>query len=154
MKYDDASWHYGGDFPSDLPNDAGYTHIAMFLAWAVLNGLGSDYQSISCDTDLARLRSRIAHPVGWFAAVSDGKFTDQDLNTEGNAFARTYYGGSDGLNTRTGGFVDDYTRCLPNLPSLYHVPADWENYDRIAPIFSRRLRTWRWRRKLMQMIRR
>jgi hypothetical protein len=33
MKYDDASWHYGGDFPADLPREAGSTHIAMFLAW-------------------------------------------------------------------------------------------------------------------------
>ena len=23
MKYDDASWHYGGDFPADLPQEAG-----------------------------------------------------------------------------------------------------------------------------------
>jgi hypothetical protein len=38
MKYDDASWHYGGDFPTDLPRKAGSTHIALFLACAVLNG--------------------------------------------------------------------------------------------------------------------
>ncbi|RML48695.1 DUF7832 domain-containing protein [Pseudomonas avellanae] len=32
MKYDDASWHYNGNFPSDLPDTAGATHIGMFLA--------------------------------------------------------------------------------------------------------------------------
>ncbi|WP_262497415.1 DUF7832 domain-containing protein [Pedobacter caeni] len=28
-KYDDASWHYGGDFPKDLPQINGATHIGM-----------------------------------------------------------------------------------------------------------------------------
>ena len=41
-KYDDASWHYGGDFPKDLPIEAGGTHIGMFFAWAVSSGLGGD----------------------------------------------------------------------------------------------------------------
>ena len=31
MKYDDASWHYGGDFPADLPQAAGATHIVMVI---------------------------------------------------------------------------------------------------------------------------
>lgn len=39
MKYDDASWHVGGDFPKELPPEAGATHIGMFAAWCMLNGL-------------------------------------------------------------------------------------------------------------------
>ncbi|WP_163023784.1 hypothetical protein [Pseudomonas viridiflava] len=27
MKYDDASWHYTGDFPADQPKEQGGTHI-------------------------------------------------------------------------------------------------------------------------------
>jgi hypothetical protein len=42
VKYDDASWHYGGDFPKGLPQKAGATHIGMFLAWMILNGLSSE----------------------------------------------------------------------------------------------------------------
>ena len=42
MKYDDASWHWGGDFPKDLLNEAGATHIAMFLVWCILNELGGE----------------------------------------------------------------------------------------------------------------
>ncbi len=33
IKYDGVSCHYEGDFPTDLPNDAGATHIGIFLAW-------------------------------------------------------------------------------------------------------------------------
>ena len=31
-KYDDASWHYEGDYPEDLPTANAATHIGMFLA--------------------------------------------------------------------------------------------------------------------------
>jgi hypothetical protein len=36
-KYDDASWHYGGDYPEDLPNENVATHIGMFLQWCIEN---------------------------------------------------------------------------------------------------------------------
>jgi hypothetical protein len=36
MKYDDASWHFGGEFPKDLPEEAAATHTGMFVAWAFL----------------------------------------------------------------------------------------------------------------------
>lgn len=32
VKYDYASWHYGGDFPEGLPETAGGTHMGMYLA--------------------------------------------------------------------------------------------------------------------------
>jgi len=40
-KYDDASWHYGGEYPAGLPNEAAGTHIGMFFAWCMLNGCAS-----------------------------------------------------------------------------------------------------------------
>ena len=43
-KYDDASWHYGGDFPDDLPEENGATHIGMFLNWCIDNDLISEFQ--------------------------------------------------------------------------------------------------------------
>ena len=151
MKYDDASWHYDGDFPSDLSTIAGSTHIAMFLAWAMLNGLASEYQAAECAEELARLKARNIGPVEWFAAACDGKFTDEDLNDEGNAFAKTYYGDGTGLNTKADGYIEDYGRCFQPLPSLYHVPADWGSYDRIAQVLSRRLKAWRGRVRLARL---
>jgi len=38
-KYDDASWHYGGNYPVGLPTKNGATHIGMFLAWCIENDL-------------------------------------------------------------------------------------------------------------------
>ncbi len=41
-KYDDASWHYGGDFPKELPEKNSATHTGMFLNWCIHKGLISD----------------------------------------------------------------------------------------------------------------
>jgi hypothetical protein len=38
MKYDDASWHHGGDFPAGQPQEHGGTHIALFLRWCFVKG--------------------------------------------------------------------------------------------------------------------
>jgi len=38
---DQAEWHYAGDFPRELPREAGGTHIGMYLAWVLQRDLGS-----------------------------------------------------------------------------------------------------------------
>ena len=43
MKYDDASWHYDGNFPADLPDEAGATHIGMFLCWIIMRRMEGDF---------------------------------------------------------------------------------------------------------------
>lgn len=58
MSYDRADWHYGGDFPSDLPDEAGSTHIGMFIAWAIMQDLaGPDLLDHSSDA-MAQVRNR------------------------------------------------------------------------------------------------
>jgi hypothetical protein len=136
MKYDDASWHHGGDFPSDLPREAGSTHIAMFLAWAVLNGLGSDYHKVDSIEQLAKLRAREVTPSEWFRRTCDEKFTDEDLSEEGHSVAVSYYDGG-------GSYLQDYCDAFPNTKSLYHVDDSWASFDTLAPVIAARLRAWR-----------
>lgn len=107
MKYDDASWHYGGDFSNDLPQEAGATHIGMFVIWAWLNGLGGPLHVDECPEDVAAAREREQTPGALFRQFCDWKFTDEDLNDEGNAFAAEYYGSSEGLNAAPGGYLSD-----------------------------------------------
>jgi hypothetical protein len=38
---DRADWHYGGDYPPDLPSENGGTHIDIYLAWIIHRRLGS-----------------------------------------------------------------------------------------------------------------
>jgi hypothetical protein len=138
MKYDDASWHSGGNFPADLPSEAGATHTGIFLAWALLSGLAGELHETELPEDLEQLRRREITPGSFFLAVCDGKFTDEDLSSEGNAFANHYF------DLENGQYLADYDEVLSGgLPSQYHVPDSWEAFDRIRPVLDERLSSWR-----------
>lgn len=137
MKYDDASWHYGGDFPKDLPDEAGATHSGMFLAWALLSGLAGPIHLNDFPDDLRKLRARQVTPGRFFLDTCDGKFTDEDLDDRGNAFARDYF------DLQKGTYLRDYTKVLGgSVPTLYHVKDTWDNFDRVKPVLDRRFSEW------------
>jgi len=84
------------------------------------------------------LKSRAITPGAFFLKFCDGKFTDEDLSEEGNAFAGEYF------KFEGDGFLSDYTNALPNdLPSLYHAPDSWEIFEMLKPVFDARLKSWR-----------
>ena len=138
MKYDDASWHYGGEFPDDLPDEAGGTHTGMFMAWALLSGLAGESHADDSPDAIPTLASRTMTPGQFFLEWCDGKFTDEDVNDEGNAFVRDYF------DFEKGQYLSDYESTLAvGLPGVYHVPDTWENFDRLKPVLDRRLAEWR-----------
>jgi hypothetical protein len=138
MKYDDASWHYGGKFPKDLPESAGATHTGMFVAWALLSGLAGDIHLVDSPDEIPMLQSRRITPGAFFSSSCDGKFTDEDLNAEGNGFAMSYF------DLQKGQYMKDYAKTLgKRLPSLYHVPDSWDSYSKLAPVLDRRIAEWR-----------
>jgi hypothetical protein len=138
MKYDDASWHVGGNFPSDLPLEAGATHIGMFAAWCMLNGLAGELHLEELDDDLQRLRLRQITPGAWFIAACDSKFVDEDLNEQGQGFAGHYYD-----DAEPNYFSDLANAIGDRLPSLYHLPDTWDSYDQLAPMFAFRFEAWK-----------
>ena len=138
MKYDDATWHSGDEFPADLPAEAAATHAGIFLAWALLSGLGGEHHVVDSAEELEHLLARKQTPGQYFLAVCDGKLTDEDLNAEGNAFAKAYYQ-QDGAS-----FIADYQEYLAKgLPTEYHVADSWTNFDKLQPVLDRRLANWR-----------
>jgi hypothetical protein len=138
LKYDDASWHYGGDFPSGLPDSAGATHIGMFVAWAVLNGLAGPLHTEDATEELERLEGRSVTPGEWFLSVCDGKFTHHDLNDVGNQFALAYY-----EVEGSGSYLDDYGQAFPETEVLYYVPDSWATFSVLEPLIRTRFETWR-----------
>lgn len=138
MKYDDASWHSDGDFPRDLPPEAGGTHIAMFFARALLRGLGSAFHTTERPEILAALSSRQQTPNRVFMGHCDGKLIADDLSEEGNAFATSYYGAD-------GAYYVDLADVAAAEKSIYHLPDSWETFDGIAPVLDARLTAWRGR---------
>jgi hypothetical protein len=138
MKYDDASWHYGGNFPTDLPMEAGATHTGMFVAWAWLSGLAGEMILNDFPNDLEILRSRSLVPGQFFLERCDGKFIDDDLNDEGNLFAQAYF------DFEKGQYIKDYTATLgQDVQNLYYVKDSWENFDRLKPVLDRRFAEWK-----------
>jgi len=133
--YDNASWHSGGDFPNELPSEAGGTHIGMFLTWAVSNGLAGE-ELLEMKEAIAQLESRTITPGAFLFQACDGKLWEADLNAEGNAFAEDYYASN--------AYYEDYESGLgANYPTLYHVPDEWDAFDRLKPILDARLASWR-----------
>jgi hypothetical protein len=142
MKYDDASWHSGGDFPDDLPASAGATHIGMYVAWALQSGLAGELHTEEMPEDLQKLAGRSLTPAAFFLWACDGKFTDEDLNEEGNAFTASYF------DSPSGSYLADYQDILghglpPGPDQLYYVADTWENFDKLRPTLDKRLADWR-----------
>lgn len=130
--------HYGGDFPSDLPNAAGGTHVGMFVAWWLLNGLGGEIHTEELSDILERLKKRERTPGAWFFQACDGKFTDEDLFEEGNDFAKSYF------DFDVGQYLDDYQNSVGSgLPSLYHVTDACQTFDVLSPIIQGRYQEWK-----------
>ena len=136
MKYDDASWHYGADnFPKELPLVSGAIHTGMFVAWGLLSGLAGEIHEPQL---IEQLKRRSNTPGQFFLDDCDGKFTDEDLNDEGNAFAAAYF------DFETGEYLKDYEQILAaEAPTLYHVADTWENFDLLKPVLDRRFAEWR-----------
>jgi hypothetical protein len=140
MKYDDASWHYGGDFPDGLPDEAGATHIGMFVSWCQLNGVGGELHSEDFPEMLEKLKSREITPAQWFMSACDEKFTDEDLSELGNKFTLWYY------ESDPAPYISDYESvCSSELESLYHVPDTWSTYEKLAPVILNQFEQWQGR---------
>ncbi len=142
MKYDDASWHYGGDFPKDLPPEAGATHTGMFVVWCLLSGLAGDIHVADFPDDIPKLTARSITPGAFFLNSCDGKFTDEDLNDEGNAFTKTYF------DFKTGKYLSDYCAALGiSIHKIYYAADTWKSFDLLKPVLDRRYAEWKDKRK-------
>ena len=140
MSYDRANFDYSTE-ADPLPKGHAATHIGMFLAWAVINELHSDFLRDHYEELLAKLRRREITGRQFFEAACSERFSERDLNEEGNAFAQHYYVDETG---KRGAYFADYKKVLTaGLPSFWHVADTWENYEKIAAVISRRYEEWK-----------
>jgi hypothetical protein len=140
MSYDRADFDYSTE-AQPLPKGHAATHIGMFLAWAVQNGLESDFHRERSADLLARLRRREITGRQFFEAACNERFSARDLNEEGNAFAQHYYRDEAG---QRGPYFADYKQVLAaGLPSFWHVADTWDNYEKIGAVINRRYEEWK-----------
>ena len=129
MKYDDASWHSGGEFPDGSPEEYGATHIALFFKWCGLRELLSEFQT----TDEFNAANTTAMLEGRQSATTcilkncDGKLTDEDLTDVGNSFAKSYYESH---------YFDDYMALYGEL--LYSAPESDHDFSKLTATLDQR----------------
>ncbi|MDO5105546.1 hypothetical protein [Capnocytophaga sp.] len=145
MKYDDASWHYGGDFPADLPNENGATHIGMFLAWCIENDLISDWLQEEAEEEIQQVKEGKLSGVDFLISVCDEKLLDDDLSEIGNAFAQDYYENDTDFGEKFGSYMGDYINTLDReeMESLYEVENTPENYQLLKKVINKRFQDWK-----------
>ena len=139
MTYDRADWHSGGDFPEELSYEHGATHIGMYLAWAILNGLEGGFLNDNFSESLQAVRERRMTGAEFLLQECDGKFWDEHLSPEGDEFTKLYYAKR---------YSNDYASTFVDQPSVYHVADTWENYERIGEKIDSEYQHWKDRGKL------
>lgn len=114
----------------------------MYVAWALQSGLAGELHTDEMPESLTQLAQRSLTPGAFFLSVCDGKFTDEDLNEEGNAFTANYF------DFASGSYIADYEALLgeglpPGDERIYYVADTWGNFDKLKPRLDQRLADWR-----------
>lgn len=130
MKYDDANWHYGGDFPAGQPQEYGRTHIALFLKWCFVKGWAGELHTGEEPEAVSAVVDGALSATEFFFKYCDGKFTDEDLSEAGNAFAKQYYG-DDGL------YLYDYAESFGDL--MFVKPESEHDFAKFSSMMQARL---------------
>lgn len=151
-KYDDASWHYGGDYPDDLPQENAATHIGMFVAWCIENDFMSEENIEENEEDIQKVKAHKMTGAEFLMKNFDGKFCDSDLSDSGMEFANNYYDfeGKSKFAQTVGYYFGDYAEALDSLDTSgcsdeyesYRVNDSWKNYELIKAVIDSRLSEW------------
>ena len=145
-KYDDASWHYEGDFPKDLPEVNGATHIGMLLTWIVETEQYSEEVKEDFSEELADVKSKTLTGAAFLMQCFDGKLSDYDLNDSGNEFVSAYYDEDSTFSKLFASYLQDYTNVLnadAAYDSLYYIEDSWDNYAILKPVITQRFEEWK-----------
>jgi hypothetical protein len=132
VKYDDASWHYGGTFPKGSPQEFGGTHIALFMKWCFAQGWAGELHGEEEPEDTQKVIDGSLSATEFLFKYCDGKLTNEDLSDEGNIFAGQYYG-------RDGLYLRDYAKHFRNL--MYVAPEGAHDFAKFSAIVESRRRS-------------
>lgn len=134
--YDKASFHHETVVDAGLDDVQTEVHSAFFLGWLIDNDLTSDEFNRECPELVAQYKSREINAIKvyeWW----DCCLVDDMLSETGNAFALHYF------DFDRGQYLADYTEFLVGgLPSEFHVPYSWDNYEIIRKRIDQRFHEW------------
>jgi hypothetical protein len=139
---DRMDWHYGGDFPENLPIESGGTHIGMYITWIIENYLYGQLHRENSAEGIKKVLTKEWTGRDFLIHECDEKFWEEDLNEEGLEFTKYYYNEEreDGLTY----FLQDYITLLPeDAESLYELEDTWQNYQKLKPLIDERYTVWK-----------
>ena len=138
MKYDDAEIYFLNFENDDLPNEAGATHIGMFVAWLIIHNLVSEDLQEEAAEEIEKVKSREITGRDFVVDICDCKLFDEELNEEGNEFTTWYY------ETK---YIEDYCQVFEitggTTVEFCSVEDNWENFDKLAPVLDKRFEDWK-----------
>ena len=141
---DRADWHYGGDYPKNLPRTGGGTHIGMYLTWIIMSDLIGAIHTENSSSAIRAVKNREISGRDFLFEHCDGKFWAEDLTPEGQDFTKKYYLNPMDDRKAYGQYIIDYENTLAgSLNSLYEVEDNWSNYDKISSVVDRRYRNYK-----------
>lgn len=135
------------DFPKDVPVEYRKTHIALYATFFAEAGLTSDVLDARFPDLIPAVRERKITPLQLVERFQDGFLPDY-VSDDVREFAHKYYW--PGWKYRYDEdfdlvFLAQYQSPLfvpPGYESTWHVPAGWDQFDRIQPVVSARLAEW------------
>ncbi len=145
-KYDDASWHYGNDFPKDLAQENASTHIGMYMKWCIDNDLISSELKKDSQAGIDSVKNNIITGAEFINSYSDGKFLSTDLSDIGRKFTNDYYEDNSDFSKNNGSYLDDYIKIFEKIidkKSVYHVEDSEQNYLLIKAKIDSKFKEWK-----------
>ena len=144
-KYDDASWHYLGEFPEKLPKIKGATHIGIFLEWCIQSDLMSDEQIEDFYDGILKVKENQMSGVEYLINNCDEIFSDNDLNEIGNCFAKAYYENNSEFGKQYSNYTSDYCHVLENdkNETIYDIDDTLENRILMKDTIDKRFVEWK-----------
>ncbi len=136
MAIDRYDWHSGGDFPEELPDEAGGTHIGFFIYWLLSRGFAGDELLADEITvqDISMVSSGGMTGRQFLFKNCDGKLWDVDISVSIIKFVKWYYGENK--------YYEDLEGCLDKYETIYHADDSLENAKNIAKIIDDRYKKW------------
>jgi hypothetical protein len=135
--YDNAKWHYEGDFPDDLKEYQGYVHTGMFVGWLIENDMMSEKFKNEFADEIEGFKKQQYTGTQIYQTCCGGVLMLEDLSERGNRFALAYF------NLEAGEYLGDYEAMLGILrPTIYHVADTWDNYELMKQVIDKRFSEW------------
>lgn len=133
MVFDKAKWHFGGEFPDNLPQYQGYVITGFFVGYLIQNGMMSAkyYRHKNYLQHTEAVKNGVLSPVRFFHDYMDGVFDSADTNYIGYLFSKSHY--------EPDRYFDDLAtiKAFEPLESFYHIEDNAENYQLVYAVIDR-----------------